>query len=144
MAKEKILISACFLFGGYKYNGMDNFNPRIKSLEAKYELVFFCPEVMGGLKTPREPAEIKGDRVINRLGLDVTDNYLNGAQKALALCLKYDIKKALLKAFSPSCGHDLIYDGTFSHTKIKGDGVTVKLLKKHNITVFDEAEIDKL
>ena len=144
MAKEKILVSACFLHEGYKYNGGANINEKIKGLAEKYDFVLICPEVFGGLSSPRLPSEIVNDKVLNEIGEDVTEAFVSGAQKALELALKHGCKKAILKAKSPSCGKGLIYDGSFSHTIIKGDGVAAKLLMENGITIYTENEIENL
>ena len=144
MAKEKILVSACFLHEGYKYSGGSNFNPEVLRLQEKYDFILICPEVFGGLSTPRLPSEIVNDKVLNSIGEDVTKAFVNGAKKALELALENGCKKAILKAKSPSCGKGLIYDGSFSHTIIKGDGVAAKLLMENGITIYTEDEIEKL
>lgn len=142
--KEKILVSACFLHSGYKYNGGDNYNEKIALLQEKYDFILICPEVFGGLPTPRVASEIKEDRVYSELGVDVTNNFIDGANKALLLAKENGCKKAILKARSPSCGKDVIYDGSFTHTKIKGDGIACRLLKNNGIEVFTEDELDYL
>ena len=141
---EKILISACLLGINCKYNGGNNLNPLIEELKKKYELVPICPEFMGGLSIPRDPSEIKEDRVISNKGVDVTSNYLSGAYQALQLVGISNITKAVLKDGSPSCGSTYIYDGTFTKNKINGMGITAKLLKENNITIYNEKEIEKL
>ena len=144
MEKEKILVSACFIHSGYKYSGGANINDSIIGLAEKYDFVLICPEVFGGLKSPRPASEIVGDKVINTLGEDVTFNFISGAEKALELAKKHNCKKAILKAKSPSCGKGFIYDGTFSHTVISGNGVAAKMLMENGVTVYTEDEIDKL
>lgn len=144
MKKEKILVSACFLREGYKYNGGANINDKIIGLAEKYEFVLICPEVFGGLSTPRLPSEIVDEKVLNSIGEDVTEAFTKGAKEALELALKHGCKKAILKGRSPSCGKGTIYDGSFSHTIIKGDGVAAKLLMENGITVYTEDEIEKL
>ena len=141
---EKILISACLIGDKCKYDGKSNYNPKIKDLLEKYELVPFCPEVEGGLPTPRVPAERIKDQVINKEGKDVTRNYERGAELAYNICMYLGIKIAILKKLSPSCGSNEIYDGTFSHKIVKGDGVTAELLKRKGIKVINEDEIDTL
>ena len=144
MVKEKILVSACFLHEGYKYSGGANINQKIIELAEKYEFILICPEVFGGLKTPRPASEIIGDKVMNVFGEDVTINFKTGAEKALELALIHNCKKAILKAKSPSCGKGLIYDGTFSHKTIEGNGVAAKLLIENGVTVYTEDEVDSL
>lgn len=141
---EKILISACLVGDKTRYDGKGNYHPLIKELLEKYELVPFCSEVEGGLSTPRVPSEIKGDRVINKSGKDVTRNYNAGAEKALNICKYLDIKIAILKDGSPACGVHQIHDGNFSGRKIKGMGITASLLSKNGIKVISEDEIQTL
>ena len=141
---EKILISACLVGDKTKYDGRSNYNPLIKDLLELYELVPFCPEVEGGLKTPRDPSEIKGDKVISNKGRDVTRFFNEGAERALNICKYLDIKLAILKEGSPSCGSNEIYDGTFSNRIIKGEGITAALLRKNGIKVINESEIESL
>ena len=141
---ERILISACLVGDNVKYDGRNNKNPLIEKLLEKYELVPFCPEVEGGLPTPRHPSEQRGEQVINDIDEDVTDEFNRGADLALNICLYLKIKKAILKERSPSCGVHSIYDGTFSHKVIPGMGVTAALLKRKGITVYSEDEIPEL
>lgn len=141
---EKILISACLLGTPCRYDGEGKPNKSIESLKTKYELIPVCPEVSGGLPTPRPPAELKNGRVINKDGFDVTEEYTCGALKTLALAKEHNITLAILKERSPSCGKGKIYDGSFSKTLIDGNGITAKLLIKNGIKVFGESEIDKI
>lgn len=141
---EKILISACLVGDKTKYDGHSNYTPLIVDLLQKYELVPFCPEVEGGLKTPRHPSEIKGDRVVNDEGKDVTKYFSKGAELALNICKYLDIKIAILKETSPSCGSSEIYDGSFSHKTKKGKGITAKLLEANGIKVINEKQIEEL
>lgn len=141
---EKILISACLVGDKVKYDGHSNYNEKVKLLLEKYELVPFCPEVEGGLTTPRKPSERVKDRVKMEGGKDVTKNFQNGAELALNICLYLGIKIAILKENSPSCGVNKIYDGSFSHKLIDGQGVTTELLKRKGIKVISENEIDTL
>lgn len=134
----KIMVSACLLGDNVKYNEGNNQNNELIEFLQNHEVFKVCPEVMGGLKVPRIPAEIVNDKVINQEGMDVTDNYENGAKKVLKIVQDNNIKIAILKKNSPSCGSNYIYDGTFSHKLIKGDGITTKLLKENGIKVFNE------
>ena len=134
----KIAVSSCLLGINCKYNGKANYNEEIVKLKEKYELIPICPEVLGGLPIPRVPSEIINNKVINQEGMDVTKNYIEGANKALQILKDNNIKIVILKAKSPSCGKDEIYDGTFSHTIVKGNGITSKLFLDNNITVYNE------
>lgn len=136
MNKEKILVSACLLGINCKYNGENNYSKEIDDFLKDYEVIPICPEIMGGLPTPRVPAEKLENKVVTKDGIDVTKEYIKGANECLFLAKKYNIKKALLKLRSPSCGIGKIYDGTFSHTIIDGDGVTAELLKNNGIEII--------
>lgn len=134
----KIAVSSCLLGINCKYNGKSNYNEEIIKLKEKYEIIPICPEVLGGLPTPRIPSEIINDKVINQEGIDVTKNYIDGANKALQILKDNNIKIVILKAKSPSCGKGEIYDGTFSHTIIEGNGITSQLFLDNNITIYNE------
>lgn len=135
---SNILVSACLLGINCKYNGKNNQNEKVLKLGDKHMLIPVCPEQLGGLTTPREPSERCGDRVINKLGADVTENYIRGAEEALKIAKLFGCKKAVLKEKSPSCGMGKIYDGAFSGTLVEGDGVTVRLLCENGIEVIGE------
>jgi len=143
MKKEKILVSACFLGINCKYDGTSNKNEKILKLTKDFILIPVCPEILGGLPTPREPAEQKEKRVITRSGKDITKYFEKGAKEVLKIVKILKIKKAILKQKSPSCGCGKIYDGTFSGKLIKGDGVTARLLKENKIQVFSEEDFVK-
>ena len=116
-------------------------------------LIAFCPEVAGGLSVPRLPAEIQSDdgnavldgtaKVFDNQGNDVSENFINGAKKALETAKSNNIKVAILKSKSPSCGSSFIYDGTFSSIQKVGHGVTTALLERNGIKVFSDLEIEK-
>lgn len=133
--KEKILISACLLGENCKYNGGNNYTPEVEALRERYELVPVCPEQLGGLPTPRTPAERVGDRVVNREGADVTDAFRQGAEKTLEIACASGIAKAVFQVRSPSCGSGTVYDGTFSGTLTAGQGVTAELLEKNGVNI---------
>ncbi len=137
-----ILVSSCLLGINCKYNGQNNNIDNIKELLKDYEIIEFCPEVSGGLSIPRVPCEICGDKVINKLNVDCTNEFNLGAQKCLDLCIKHNIKKAVLKEKSPSCGVNYIYDGSFTGTLKQGCGVTTNLLKSNGIEVINEEELN--
>ena len=141
---EKILISACLLGKPYRYDGKAKPYERIEALKTKYELIPVCPENLGGLPTPRPPAEIQNGRVINKDRIDVTEEYTRGALETLNLAKEHNITLAILKERSPSCGKGKIYDGSFSGTLTDGNGITAELLIKNGITVLGESEIENL
>lgn len=139
--KESILISACLLGEKCRYDGESKIAPKVIALSEKYNLIAVCPEVLGGLKTPRVPCEIAGSRVLGKDKTDKTAEYMRGAKAALRLAKENNCKTAILKSKSPSCGKGLIYDGTFSGKLKVGDGVTAKLLTENGIRVLTEEEI---
>ena len=141
---EKLLISACLLGVRCRYDGESKPIPEIDALTEKYELIPVCPEILGGLKTPREPSEISGEKVLTKSGADVTAEYIRGAEETLRLGKLLGAKKALLKAKSPSCGKNIIHDGSFSGALIPGEGITAKLLSENGFEIYDETEIGKL
>ena len=144
--REKVLISACLAGINCKFNGENNLldSGILDEISKKYHLLFVCPEVFGGLSTPREPAEIKGGLVVTKTAKDVSENFKFGAEICLKIAKLNGCKKAILKARSPSCGSGQIYDGSFSKKLIFGDGVAAKLLKENGILVFSEDEIGRL
>ncbi len=139
-----ILVSACLLGHACRYDGQSKPHAGVAELLKKHTLVPICPEVQGGLPTPRPPAEIQGDRVINSEGRDVTDFYQRGAQAALELARILGADTAVLKQRSPSCGSGTIHNGKFDGGLIDGWGVAARLLRDNGITVYDEDEADKL
>ena len=141
---EKILISACLVGDKVRYDGKGQYHPLIKSLLEKYELVPFCPEVEGGLPIPRVPSEIKKGKVFNKEGKDVTRNFVEGAKLALNICQYLDIKIAILKDGSPSCGVSEIHSGNFDNRMVKGKGITASLLEQHGVKVYSEKQIEEL
>ena len=141
---EKILVSACLLGIPCRYDGKSMPNERVMALKEKYTLIPVCPEIYGGLPTPRTPSERVGDLVLMKDGTDVTENYNMGADATLRIAEINGAKIAILKAKSPSCGKGFIYDGTFSGTLTAGDGVTAEKLTRVGITVLTENEIDEI
>ena len=116
----KILISACLLGLPCRYDGASKPQLWVEELARRHELIPMCPEQMGGLPTPRNPSERRGDRVVMRC------------------------KAAVLKERSPSCGCGAVYDGTFTGTLTAGDGVTAALLRAHGIRVLGESQVLEL
>jgi uncharacterized protein YbbK (DUF523 family) len=135
------LVSACLVGINCKYNGGNNYNEKVLELVKNGQAIPICPEQLGGLTTPRNPSEIVGDRVLMNDGTDVTINYQKGANEVLELCKKLSITKVILKSNSPSCGCGTIYDGTFTGTKVNGNGITTELLLKNGIEVITEKDL---
>ncbi len=139
-----LLISACLLGCPCRFDGQSKAHPAAERLRSRHTLIPFCPEIYGGLPTPRPPAECRNGRVFNKNGEDVTAFYARGAAEALRQVKDFGCTAAVLKARSPSCGCDMIYDGTFTGTLIPGDGITAALLKENGITVYTEEALDAL
>jgi uncharacterized protein YbbK (DUF523 family) len=135
------LCSACLLGIKCRYDRVSKSNDKVIELAKKEILIPICPEQLGGLSTPREAAEQRGDKILTKSGKDVTENFARGAEQVLGLAQLFSIKEAILKQKSPSCGCGKIYDGTFSDTLIEGDGVTTTLLKKNGVRVITEEDL---
>lgn len=135
------IVSACLCGEKCRYDGKTTLSEKVKKLVDEGKALVVCPEVEGGLSVPRLPCEIIENKVINTKNEDKTENFIAGAEKTLYLAKKYNIKKAILKEKSPSCGSSFIYDGTFSRTLIKGQGITSKLLRENGIEVISDEDI---
>lgn len=137
----KYLVSACLMGDNCKYNGKNNLDKNILEFLKDKEYIKVCPECLGGLSIPRTKAEIINDKVINSDGVDVSNNYLNGASKTLSIALNNDCQVAIFKSKSPSCGCGKVYDGTFKKNLVAGDGITTRLLKENGIKVINNDEM---
>ncbi len=134
-------MSACLLGNNCKYDGTNNKNEKVLEYIKDKEVIPICPEILGGLPTPRTPSERLNNKVITKNGEDVTKNFNKGAEESLYLANLFGVKKAILKSKSPSCGNKVIYDGTFTHTKKEGNGVTAELLKQYGIEIITEEDL---
>lgn len=141
---EHLLISACLLGAKCRYDGQCKPLLQLVTLAERFDLVPVCPEQLGGLPTPRTPAERVGETVLTQDGRDVSEQYRRGAEQAMHLVDVCGCKLALLKERSPSCGHGEIYDGSFTGRLTAGDGVTAALLRENGIIVYGESEIGRL
>lgn len=151
MLKKSYLVSACLLGLATRYDGGHNGSAALRKFCRRYRVIPVCPEQLGGLSTPRRPAEIRGGdgldvlrgkaAVVDDAGADVTAQFLRGARAALRLAQLYRVEGAILKSGSPSCGSGKIRDGSFSGRCRAGDGVTAALLKEHGIPVFFEKSL---
>ncbi len=141
---ENILVSACLLGVSCRYDGKSKPNENVIALKDRYNIIPVCPEIMGGLPTPRTASEIQGSQVVMGDGKNVTKEYRKGAEEVLKLCRLFGCKRAVLKEKSPSCGCGKVYDGTFSGKLIDGNGITAKLLMENGIEVFGETGIMNL
>ncbi|WP_293695327.1 DUF523 domain-containing protein [uncultured Phascolarctobacterium sp.] len=139
----KILVSACLVGKNCKYNGGNNLNQSVLDFIEGHKVIGVCPEQLGGLSTPRLPAEIVDGVVTNKEGISVDNEFRKGAQAALTIALDNKVDLAILQSRSPSCGVKEIYDGSFSGRKIEGQGVFAKLLAKHDIKVLDAEDVGR-
>ena len=133
----KIMVSACLMGVNCKYNGGNNRRDAIAALQAENEIIPVCPEMMGGLPTPRTPAEIRNGIVVDRDGNVVDEAFRLGALKCLEVAVKEQPELIILMSQSPSCGVKERYDGTFTGRLMKGSGVTAELLMQHGFRVVD-------
>lgn len=138
-----ILVSACLLGENCKYSGGNNYNEDVVRYLENKEYLPVCPEMAGGLKSPRAPAEIQNGRVVDEEGKDVNEAFLKGAEITLALAKGHQAELCILKANSPSCGCGTIYDGTFTHKQIPGNGITASLLLENGFSVITEEDLKR-
>ncbi|MDQ0216346.1 uncharacterized protein YbbK (DUF523 family) [Oikeobacillus pervagus] len=149
-----IVVSACLAGVACRYDGRDNGLEKLQQEMKEGRAITVCPELLGGLSTPREPAEIIGGtaedvlrgeaKVMNRSGEDVTSSFVKGAYEALKIVQEIQPEYIILKENSPSCGSHHIYDGTFSGQKIIGNGITTALLKSKGFQVISEKDFEKM
>ena len=137
----KIMVSACLLGENCKYNGGNNYNEKVMEYIRGHEVISVCPEVLGGLPTPRVPSEIVNGIVTTRDGRSVDSEFRTGANIALEKALEEKVDLVILQSRSPSCGVKQIYDGSFSGSKIDGQGIFAKLLKEKNYQVVDVEDL---
>ena len=140
---EVILVSACLLGEKCRYDGRGNYRPFIEKLKQKFDIVPICPEVMGGLKTPRDKSEILNDKVVSEKGRDVTRYFQKGAEEVANIVKYLHITKAVLMERSPSCGVHQVHDGHFKGNLVDGEGVTTKVLKELGVKCFTIEEIEE-
>ncbi|MFX1514103.1 MAG: DUF523 domain-containing protein [Promethearchaeota archaeon] len=152
--KRPILVSACLLGIQCAYDGRGRIDPYVFAISTNETLIPICPEQLGGLSTPRPPAEIVNGTgadvldgkasVVTINGEDTTINFLKGAEETVWIARLVGATSVILRPNSPSCGFDTIYDGSFSNHKINGDGVTTALLKREGIQIFNLKERNKI
>ena len=137
----RIAVSACLLGENCKYNGGNNYNKKLVDFVKGHEVIALCPEVLGGLATPRLPAEVVNGVVRQKDGKSVDDEFNKGATEALDIAKKNKVDLVILQSRSPSCGVNNIYDGSFTGKLIEGRGVFAKVLKENNIIVIDVEDL---
>ena len=148
-----IVVSSCLAGLEVRYNGTHCLENKISKLVEENKAMTICPELLGGLSTPREPAEIVGGdgedvidgkaKVVDQSGNDVTEDFVKGAYASLEVVKKVNAKLVVLKENSPSCGSSMVYNGEFNGKKIAGNGVTSALLKRNGIQVISEEQLIK-
>lgn len=153
-SNEIILVSACLAGVNCKFDCDIKKSEKVAQLVLKGRAIPLCPEILTGFKTPRPAMEILGGdgkdvlggkaKIIDKNGNDYTKKFTEGAKKVLKIAKILNIKKAILKSKSPSCGKDLRFDGTFKGKMVKGDGVLTALLKKNGIEIYSETELQEL
>ena len=136
-----IMVSACLAGENCKYNGGNNRNKKVEALFNGNRIIPICPEVMGGLSTPRVPSEIVHGIVMNKDGVNVDREYRCGAEMALKIAEREQPDLVILQSRSPSCGVKQRYDGTFTETLIDGPGLTAELLMRHGFRVVDVEDL---
>ena len=135
------VVSMCLAGMPCQYDGKDNLVPEVRALLDRNEAIAVCPEVLGGLPTPRVPSEIQPDgRVLNRRGDDVTAQFVGGAEQAMTICREHGCAGAILKARSPSCGKGCVYDGSFTGTLVPGNGIFAQMLLEAGVPVMTEED----
>ncbi|PFN76437.1 hypothetical protein COJ85_32760 [Bacillus sp. AFS076308] len=149
-----ILVSSCLAGLEVRYNGSHCLDEKIHELIEKKQAITVCPELLGGLSTPREPAEIIGGnggdvldgkaKVVNQSGMDVTEQFVKGAYVTLRSAQELNATVVILKENSPSCGSSMIYNGEFKGEKIIGEGVTAALLRRNDIEVVSEKNLAEI
>ena len=135
------MVSACLMGENCKYNGGNNLNEKVLEYVKGHEVIAVCPEVMGGLPTPRVPAEIANGVVTAKDGRIVDNEFRTGARMAFAIAKETQVDLVILQSRSPSCGSKQIYDGSFSGTKIDGQGVFAKILMENGFQVVDMEDL---
>ena len=141
LIKMKIMVSACLLGENCKYNGGNNLNEKVLNYVKGHQVITVCPEVMGGLPTPRVPAEIKNGVVTTKDGRSVDWEFRTGAEKALQIAKDNQMDLVILQSRSPSCGSKEMYDGSFSGKRIVGQGVFAKMLIDNGFQVVDVEDL---
>ena len=143
--QERIAVSACLLGVPCRYDGNSVPCEQVIMLSEQFDVVPVCPEQLGGLPTPRSSSEIQADgRVVDQLGIDRTQEFFTGAEKAVAIAEEQGCRIAVLKSRSPSCGVREIYDGSFSGAIVAGRGIAARAFSQAGFRVFDETDAELL
>lgn len=138
-----LLVSACLLGLGCRYDGASLRDDAVVSLSARCGLIPVCPEQLGGLPTPRSPVELCGGKAVDRTGADRTREFERGAEETVKLARLFGCRCAVLKSRSPSCGCGLVYDGSFTGKLVSGNGIAAARLLREGIAVIPETELAK-
>ncbi|UTF48960.1 DUF523 domain-containing protein [Desulfomicrobium sp. ZS1] len=136
-----ILVSACLLGIYCRYDGRCETDERVMALSQDHVLIPVCPEQLGGLPTPRSAVELLDGRAVTKDGADLTADFERGVQQVLRVAGLTGAQAAVLQPRSPSCGRGIIYDGTFSGTRIEGDGALTKSLRAQGFLLLVPDEL---
>ena len=139
---KKIVVSACLIGRNCKYNGGNNYNENLVEMLKDKDIIEVCPEVAAGMPVPRPAVEIFNGRVIRADGSDWDEVYRKGVEAVMKQLEDEDIEYAVLQSRSPTCGVKQIYDGTFSKTRVDGQGLLARALSKRGIALFDVEDIN--
>ena len=137
----RIAVSACLLGENCKYNGGNNYSEKVVRFIKKHEVISICPELLGGLPVPREPAEIVDGIARTKDGASVNEEFRLGAENAMKIIEENHIELVILQSRSPSCGVKAIYDGTFSGKLTAGQGIFAQMLAKRNFKILDSSDL---
>lgn len=136
-----IIVSACLCGIKCRYNGKDNCIEEVKDLVNHGKAIPLCPEILGGLSVPRQPCEMFENIIIDKNGIEYTEQFEKGANVIVELAQQLKVKEAILKSNSPSCGFGRIYDGTFSKKLIQGNGITAEALNNIGVKIYNELSL---
>lgn len=139
----RVIVSSCLLGIDCRYCGDGYPQEGILKLIKDHQVIPVCPEQLGGLPTPRQSVELVNGRAVDKCGCDMTEQFLKGAEEVDKISRLFEVKVAILKSNSPSCGCGQVYDGTFSGQLTSGDGMTARLLKKSDIKIYNEDNFKK-
>lgn len=141
---SKIIVSACLLGENCKYNGGNNYDPKVAAFVRGREVIRVCPETLAGMGIPRTPMEIVGGILTTADGKVVDTQVRQAVAQILDQIRDEDIECAILQSRSPTCGVHQVYDGTFSKKLVDGAGVLAQALKDAGYRVVDREDLEEM